>query len=289
MFKAVKRFIYLLQLDNYSLGRFWHVIVKKPFSAEQARQKIIWTPKLALIFSTALFLQLAASYLIARPLVAHEVYLGLFPIAFLFLFILLSFFHFLFLSLAVVALSPLDYSVKGFLAARAKNKIRVQKDLKIIGITGSYGKTTMKEILATVLSVKYKVLKTPDSVNTPVGISRLILKDLTADKEIFIVEMGAYRRGEIKALCEIATPDIAVLTGINEAHLERFGSIENTIKAKFEIVENAKSDALIVLNNDNFFVRENYKFHLGTRGVDFYKATERQLDYPAVPLLGEYI
>ena len=103
------------------------------------------------------------------------------------------------------------------------------------------------------------------------------------------MEMGAYRRGEIKALCEIATPDIAVLTGINEAHLERFGSIENTIKAKFEIVENAKSDALIVLNNDNFFVRENYKFHLGTRGVDFYKATERQLDYPAVPLLGEYI
>ncbi len=292
MFGTIRRFVYLLQLENYDLGRFWRVVTKKPFSRQKARQNIIWTPKLAAVFILALLLQILFSYLILLPLVRSDIYLGVFPLAFVFLFLLLTFFHFVFLIIAVLLVKPLDYAVKSYLVNKAKIKIRQlthDRGLVVIGITGSYGKTTMKEALATILGEKFSVLKTPASVNTPIGISRLILKQLEPPVEVFIVEMGAYHIGDIKALCEIARPDIAVLTGINEAHLERFGSIENTIKAKFEIVGNAKKDALIVLNNDDDLIHEHYKYFIGSRGIQFYKATERLLEYPAVPVLGEYI
>ena len=289
MLRTVRRFIYLLQLENYDLGRFWRVVTKKPFSRQKARQDLVWTPKLAAVFVLSILLQILTAYLILLPLARSDIYLGLFPLVFAFLFLLFLFVNFVFLSLAVLILKPADYLIKYFVVSQGKSKIEQMPKLKVIAITGSYGKTTMKEVLATILSERFTVLKTPESVNTPVGISRLILKQLNLSVEVFIAEMGAYHTGDIKALCEIARPDIAILTGINEAHLERFGGIENTIKAKFEIVENAKKDALIVLNNDDRLVHEHYKYFIGARGVQFYKATERLLEYPAVPVLGEYI
>src|SRR3989338_2907597 len=289
MFRAVKRFLYLLQLENYNLRRYLRVVTAKPFSREGFRQKLVWTPKLAAVFIFAMALQIAASYLALLPLMKSEIYLGIFPLVFVFLFLVLCFFHFVFLSLAVLILRPTDLFIKYFLVRRAKTKLEQFPKLKIIGITGSYGKTTMKEVLATILGEKFKVLKTPENINTPVGIARLIISELNPKIEIFVLEMGAYHRGDIRVLCEIAQPDVAILTGINEAHLERFGSLENTIKAKFEIVENAKPEALIVLNNDDTLVHEHYKYFIGARGIRFYKATERLLEYPAVTILGEYI
>lgn len=281
MFKAIKQSVYLLQLENYNLRRFWKVILKRPFIRSKFRQKIVWTPKLALVFSLSTLLQIMVSYLAARPLRQDDVYLGLFPLVFIFVFLLLSFAHSVFLTLAVLILRPIDYVIKGYIVNQAKLKIgqlshdrgiavQDQKNFKIIGITGSFGKTTMKEVLSTILEEKFNVLRTPESVNTPVGISRLILSKLTADTEVFIVEMGAYQRGDIRSLCEIATPDIAVLTGINEAHLERFGRIENTVQAKFEIVENAKGGALILLNEDSALVRENYPRFTGSKKAILY-------------------
>jgi len=160
----------------------------------------------------------------------------------------------------------------------------------------------MKEVLAAILGEKFKILKTPESVNTPIGISRLILNNLDRSIQVFIVEMGAYQRGDIKKLCEIARPDIAVLTGINEAHLERFGSLENTIQAKFEIVENAREGALVLLNGEDERVKGNYQRFVGEkRAVFYFSNTPHLAGLPAhplpqgerdklnIPLLGEYI
>lgn len=118
----------------------------------------------------------------------------------------------------------------------AKIKLKNYKPL-VIGITGSYGKTTTKEFLAHILSKKYKVVKTDKSENTDFGIVRKINSELKGGVEIFIAEMGAYKRGEIRKLAEIVNPSIGLVTGIEPQHLELFGSLENVKAAKFELIE----------------------------------------------------
>ncbi|MFH1565274.1 MAG: UDP-N-acetylmuramoyl-tripeptide--D-alanyl-D-alanine ligase [bacterium] len=130
------------------------------------------------------------------------------------------------------------------------------KDLKIIGITGSYGKTSVKEFLSSILKEKYNILATPENINTPIGIARLILNNLAKHHEIFIVEMGAYFRGDIKKICNLVHPEIGILTGINESHLEKFKTIENTIKTKFELIESLPKDGLALINGDNKYCAE---------------------------------
>ncbi len=119
-----------------------------------------------------------------------------------------------------------------------------------IGITGSYGKTTVKEILTTILSQKYRVLSTPASYNTPLGIS-LAIKHLDSTHDIFIAEMGARYRGDIKTLTKIVKPTYAILTGVNNQHLETFGSIEATKDTKYELFEGLEKNSKAFFSSDN--------------------------------------
>lgn len=118
---------------------------------------------------------------------------------------------------------------------KATAKIAQNQNLIKIGITGSYAKTSVKDILSTMLSVKYKVLSTPMSYNTPLGISKTVLENSLQDYQIFISEMGARYVGDIKELCEIVKPDIGIITGIGNQHLLTFESEENLIKTKGEL------------------------------------------------------
>jgi UDP-N-acetylmuramoyl-tripeptide--D-alanyl-D-alanine ligase len=182
--------------------------------------------------------------------------------------IILPFYPVLF-SAALLILKPLDSLAKNQLVKKARAKIeRLEQpinrhatggQLKIIGIAGSYGKTTMKEVLRQVLSCKFKVVSTPESVNTPVGIARWILNKVDESTEIIIVEMGEHYRGDIKDICDITTPDIAVITGINESHLERMKKMDTVVATIFEIVSNSKPGATVVLNADDKNVGDNYK------------------------------
>jgi len=131
---------------------------------------------------------------------------------------------------------------------RARKKIATHKNLIVIGITGSYGKTTTKEFLAHILSKKYKVLKTPAHINVDTGVAKAILRGLTPEHEVFIVEMGAYKKGEIKKICDLAKPQYAVLTGLSDQHLELFGSMEAIAEAKFELVEAIRDQSHIIVN-----------------------------------------
>ncbi len=134
---------------------------------------------------------------------------------------------------------------------QAKRKIQQIENLKIVGITGSYGKTTVKELIHLILSRNYKTYSTPGNVNSDIGVANTILSNMSFIADVFIVEMGAYKKGEIKSICDIARPDVAVITAISGQHLALFKSIENTLQAKYEIVENSKKDAVIVINGDN--------------------------------------
>ena len=162
-------------------------------------------------------------------------------------------------SAIVLIFQPLAVLGRNQIIRMAKEKRAQFKELLVIGITGSYGKTSTKEFLATILSEKFKVLKTLEHQNSEVGISRCILNDLKPEHEIFIVEMGAYNRGGIKLLCDIARPKIGVITGINEQHLSTFGSLENIIKGKYELIESLPEDGLSIFNGDNEYCFELYK------------------------------
>lgn len=140
---------------------------------------------------------------------------------------------------------------KRWLIYRAGVKIGRMKNLKVIGITGSYGKTSTKEFLYTILKTKYSTAKTPDFTNTDIGIANFILQDLDPGTEVFVVEMGAYKRGEIGAICAMVRPEMGILTGINEQHIELFGSIESTKKAKFELFKSLPANSTAIFNGNN--------------------------------------
>ena len=147
-----------------------------------------------------------------------------------------------------------------------------------IGVTGSYGKTTVKKILDTILSQKYRVLATPESYNTPLGIS-LTVKKLDSTHDVFIAEMGARHKGDIADLAGIVKPQYAVLTGVNAQHLETFGTEENIKNAKFELFESLGENGYGFFSADNQGSAELYekwggeKYSAGVNG-EFVKATE---------------
>lgn len=135
---------------------------------------------------------------------------------------------------------------------KAKRHLSNHKNLIKIGITGSYGKTSVKNILSTLLSVKYNVCSSPMSYNTPLGLSKTILNSLNEKDEIFIAEMGARFVGDINTLCDIIKPEIGVITGIGNQHLLSFKTKENLIKTKSELTDFiCKNNGKMFFNGDN--------------------------------------
>lgn len=127
-------------------------------------------------------------------------------------------------------------------------------DLKIIGITGSYGKTSTKHYLHRILSEKYDVLMTPGSFNTTLGVIRTIREYLKPYNEVFIVEMGAKQQGDIKEICDLVNPQMGIVTAVGEQHLESFKTIENVQSTKFELIDALPIDGVGVVNDDFPFV-----------------------------------
>ncbi len=149
---------------------------------------------------------------------------------------------------------PFEYLIKRYYVNIAVNKLRRANVIKI-GVTGSFGKTSVKEILKTILSQKYRVLATPESYNTPLGIA-LTVKQLDSTHDVFIAEMGARSKGDIKELANMVKPKYGALTGVNNQHLESFGDIENIKNTKYELFENLDKDGVAFFAVDNENSRE---------------------------------
>ncbi len=146
---------------------------------------------------------------------------------------------------------PIEKFVSYYYKRKAIHKLRSMQNLKVIGITGSYGKTSSKNILYDVLSTKYNVFKTPKNYNTPMGMMLSINNFLDKFNDYFIAEMGAFKKGEIKELCEMMHPTYGILTKIGTAHLESFGSQKNIQEGKFELIESLPKDGIGILNMDD--------------------------------------
>lgn len=148
---------------------------------------------------------------------------------------------------------------KDYLILRASKKRNRFKKLKVIGITGSYGKGSTKEFTSTILAMQFNISKTQGTINTPIGIAKSIMSHLSEKKNFFIAEMGAYKRGEIYEMCSMVKPEIGILTSINDQHLSLFGSIENTKLAKYELIESLPKNGLAIFNGNNKNSFELYK------------------------------
>ncbi len=255
----------LLQLEGYEITRYLKAAVSRYLPPKELRQTPVWTMKLRAIGAISLAYAILSVFIGYRIQGMYGALIGV-----IFSEIALP----LLLALATLTITPLDIILKWRIIAAAKRKLAEFPNLIVIGIAGSYGKTTMKLALGAVLKERYEVLVTEDSVNTPVGIARFVLEKLSTRTEVLVLEMGEYRKGDIAELCGIASPDIAVLTGINEAHLERFGTLENTIATIFEIVDHAKEGAFVALNADDANVMRSYASHVHKKKVALYGASE---------------
>ncbi len=152
--------------------------------------------------------------------------------------------------------APIEHLLKYGYTKDALKILKNHSPMRIIGITGSYGKTSTKHILGRILSEKYNVTITPGGFNTPMGVVRTIRENLKPDSEIFIVEMGAKKVGDIKEICDLVHPKDGIITSIGPQHLNTFGSIENVVSTKFELADEVKKNCgKVYLNLDNEMIK----------------------------------
>ena len=144
---------------------------------------------------------------------------------------------------------PIEKSIRLGYCNKAKKKLKQNPDLKVVGITGSFGKTSTKYIVNTILSQKYNTLMTPESYNTTMGVVRTINEKLSSTHQLFICEMGAKYVGDIKEICDIVDPTYGILTAIGPQHLDTFKSLDNVKKTKLELVDSLPNEGGLAFVN----------------------------------------
>lgn len=146
---------------------------------------------------------------------------------------------------------PIELSINRYYINDAKRMLKEHTTLTTIGVTGSYGKTSVKYILGTLLEAKYNVLITPESFNTPLGVTKTVRSSLRATHDIFVCEMGAKNVGDIKEICDIVYPQHGIITSVGPQHLESFKSLDNVKKTKFELADALPAYGKLFLNGED--------------------------------------
>ena len=301
MLKCVLFWLYLWQLKDYHIARFvdhfrTHKGKRLIFSLAQIAKLVLlvflifFHALFSFIFSIAFLIYLGETILFLRAIFNKSVkkpaatfkilFLSFISFAAVILFLIwtlglkdavqpcwLLVFDILtplIISAIVLLFQPLFVLIRSNTLSKAKNKIEKIKSLsgvKVIVITGSYGKTSTKEFLSTILSKKFRVLKTNEHQNSEIGVAKCILQDLKPSHQIFVAEVGAYDKGKVKEVCNILEPKIGIVTGVNEQHLALFGSMENLLSAEggLELADALSERGLLVVNGDNKYCLDLYK------------------------------
>lgn len=238
----------------------------------QDKKKLVFTPRAIRLFITSNFLFLYLTFDILFRIFSSTQYPTILVIFIIISAQIMYQLAFYFILLGLLINYPIETVINKYYFQSAKHVIRKSKT-SVIGITGSYGKTSVKDILCSLLSIKYKTLKTPESYNTPMGICKIIRRDLKQDYDFFVVEMGARRSGEIKELCNLVKPVTGIITAIGPQHLKTFGSLESISETKYELIKSLPENGTAVLNGDDPICAEmaNKRFLKKTIlfGIDF--------------------
>lgn len=213
--------------------------------SEQVKKPLVFTSRVKRLCVTTIILYIL-------PIVFMIIKYNDLHIAYYYLIIgLMIYLNYFIVLLANIVNKPIEALDRLKFKVRAMNKLKSMPNMKVIGITGSYGKTSSKNILSDILNVKYNALPTPKNFNTPLGLIRTINNDLDKFNDLFIAEMGAFKKGEIKELCDLVNPTYGILTKVGTAHMDSFGSQENIQQGKFELIESLPKDGIGVLNGDD--------------------------------------
>lgn len=212
---------------------------------EQVKKPLVFTVRVKRLLVTTLILYLVPAVIIG--LYYNETYL-----VYYYLIIgLMIYLNYFIVWLANIINQPMQKFINYRFKRKALLKLKNMSNMKVVGITGSYGKTSSKNILSDILNVKYNAFPTPKNFNTPVGLIITINNYLDKFNDLFIAEMGAFKKGEIKELCDLVQPTYGILTKIGTAHLDSFGSLENIQAGKFELIESLPIDGVGILNGDD--------------------------------------
>lgn len=207
----------------------------------------------------------------------------------LFMYLILGFIAYInsvYVLLAVKINTPVEKFVGLYYLTKAKNKLKSMKNMKVIGITGSYGKTSSKNVLNDILNIKYNCLPTPKNYNTPFGLMITINNYLDKFSDVFIAEMGACQEHDIEELCNLVHPKYGIITKIGVAHLATFKTQENIQKTKFELIENLPIDGVGILNGDDELQRSykiKNKCNIKWIGIDSSDVDVRGVDIKLSP------
>lgn len=281
-------FAYYFQLESYNIGGFTKCVFKKTSLSEYMifgfvlmiyvltylfESQTIYIFIFVLLFVNVVIKVLKISRNYAKRKIKFKYTKRMFRLHFMFCFVelltiiiclltntsmilTLYLFNILIFYLCAIVVKPIEKCVEKHYISLAKSKLAKMKKLKIIAITGSYGKTSVKNILYEILSQKYNVCATPASYNTPMGICKCILNHLKPYDEILILEFGAKKSGEIKYLCDTFGAMYAVITNVGPQHLETFKSIENITKTKMELFEYVHDKSNVFVNYNNTYIVE---------------------------------
>ncbi len=221
--KNLLLYLNILQIEEYQVDRFISWVKSHPNPKPlEGKKPIVWTLKLKLVYWFSL---------VVWPVTYFWPWIGL--------------------AMGTTLIHVFERWVLEYRKKQTKLKIAGLKKtgLRVVGISGSFGKTSTKEVLYTLLQGKYRVYRTPESFNTVKGIVKAVDLELDEGYEIFICEMGEYKPGDVKELCEMVDPDMGIVTGVNEQHGERMGGVEKARATVLELADwVATKNGLVVVN-----------------------------------------
>lgn len=236
----------------YGIG-FWAVCYLVFFLLREKETQIIklkYTNRVKRLFATIIILFIIVTTL----LMVIPPVMGSLKINLIILLVVLTAMEILspyIIMLANVINTPIEKSRSRYYYNDAKKKIDGMRNLTVIGITGSFGKTSTKHVINKILSKKFNVLMTPENYNTTMGLIRTIREYLKPTHNVLIAEMGARNVGDIKEICDLVSPKYGVLTSVGPMHLETFKTIENIKKTKYELIDSLPKDGIGFLNLDD--------------------------------------
>lgn len=246
-----------LAIIFFTYAVFWLTSVKK-YNPEKVKKPLVITNRVKRLLASVVFFGI-----LFPVFFTYEAYTGRFLYnfspGFLNFDIILLVFGWVFSAIIIPFIifiaswitKPIEKSIQEGFKNQARKKLASMPHLKVIAITGSYGKTSTKFMVRDLLKERFSVCSTPGSYNTPMGICKVINNDLQSHHQILILEMGARYEGNIQELCDIAKPDISIITNVGVAHLETFGSQEIIAKEKGTLVDNLSKNGVAILNADD--------------------------------------
>jgi len=265
-----KYFLHMIQLEGYNSQQYKKWISnnkEKAFSFKihrgEAKKPLVFTNRAKRLYGTNLLLSIILVIIFSLKTIDivtesydFNAFNGFVLLVYVISLGLLYFFQSFFMLISNNIIFPVEKRINLGYYRRAQEKIRSMPHLTVVGITGSFGKTSTKFIIGTILSEKYKVLNTPESYNTPMGLSKVINNNLTDEYDVFVAELGARNIGDIRELAELVSPKIGVITSIGPAHLETFKNMDNIMKTKYELIEELPTDGVAVFNYDNEYIKK---------------------------------